>query len=430
MRFLAALPLFCLTAWMTVLPSLPAAAQGGPASVVTANVIERPATARQVFIANITPHRRTTIGSAVDGRVLEYPINAGEPVTARQPLAKLRTATMEIDLAAAEAELELREAELRELENGSRPEEIGLAEAQLNAAKASSEYAAASFKRSQRLFQEAAGLSQDEYEASRAEAMRTTALVAEAEHQLELARQGPRTEQIDQARARVEMQRQVVTSLEDRLEKFTVRSPFDGIVSQELTEEGAWIQQGDAVAEVVEVNPVMVEVYVPESHIQYVPLGEECEIRAEAFPGRTFPGTISHIVPVADPKSRSFPVRVVVPNEPVNGRHPLLPGMLARVSLATGETQDALLVPKDALQLGGSATMVIKIVDGKAVPVPIDTGIAVGGLIQVIPMAQGSLSVGDPVVVRGNERLRPGQAVKATSSIDPESLLDSNSLGN
>lgn len=428
MRILAALPFFCFTTWVLIFPPRLASAQGGAASVVTANVIQRRATDRKVFIANITPHRRVTIGSAVDGRVLEYPIDAGEAVSAQQPLTQLRTATMEIDLAAAEAELELRQAELQELENGSRPEEIALAEAQLNAAKASAEYAEARSRRSQQLFQESAGLSQDEYEANRAEAMRTKALVAEAENQFELTRQGPRAEQIAQARARVAMQKQAVASLEDRLRKFTVRSPFDGIVSQELTEQGAWISQGDAVAEVVEVNPVYVEVFVPESTIRFVPLGGECKVQVEAFPGLTFPGTINRIVPVADPKSRSFPVRVIVPNDPVDGRHRLLPGMLARVSLATGETQeDALLVPKDALNLSGSSTTVSKIVNGKAVPIPVQAGVAVGGLIQVTPMEPNAIAEGDRVVIRGNERLRPGQAVKVISTVNSESMLESES---
>lgn len=426
MRFLAALP-FCLFAACTfALSPRPAAAQGGPATIVTAEVLQRPITDRQVFIANITPHRRATIGSAVDGRVLEYPIDAGEPVEAEQALTQLRPNTMKIEVAAAKAELDLREAEVRELENGSRPEEIALAEAQLAAARASADYAAARFQRSQRLYQEAAGLSQDEFEANRAEAMRTTALMAEAENQLELARQGPRKERVDQARARLAMQEQMVQLLEDRLRKYTIRSPFDGIVSQELTEQGAWISQGDPVAEVVELNPVDVEVFVPESSIQFVVIGGECEVTVEAFPGQPFTGTIDRIVPVADPRSRSFPVRVIVPNERVDGRHRLLPGMLARVSLATGDTQeDALLVPKDALLHRGSATTVVKVIDGTAVHVPVRIGVAVGGLMQVTPMEFGALGEADTVVVRGNERLRPGQAVKVISTLDSESMFES-----
>jgi RND family efflux transporter MFP subunit len=400
--------------------------QGG-ATVVTAEVIQRAATSRKVFLANITPHRRATIGSAVDGRVLEYPIDAGQPVEAGETIAQLRTGTIAIDILAAEAELELREAELEELENGSRPEEIALAEAQLAAARAQDEYASARFSRSQQLYEQSAGISQDEFEASRAEALQAAAQRAEAENQLALVQQGPREEKIAQARARRAMQQQAVALLKDRERKYSLKSPFDGFVSQELTEQGAWVTQGDAVAEVVEINPVEVEVFVPEENVRFVPLGGTCEVRVEAFPGQTFPGTIDRIVPVADARSRTFPVRIVVRNDPVDGKHPLLPGMLSRVSLASGSTTDALLVPKDAINLGGRQITVIKVVDGKAVPVPIEMGVAMGGTRQVIPVEAGSLSIGDPVVIRGNERLRPGQSVQVASTEATENYLDADS---
>ncbi len=423
MRLSAAACLLLFQSLAIVCTAASAAGQGA-ATVVTAEVIQRAATSQKVFLANITPHRRATIGSAVDGRVLEYPIDAGQPVAAGETITQLRTGTIEIDISAAHAERELRQAELQELENGSRPEEIALAEAQLASAQARDDYASARFARAQRLYEESAGISQDEFEASRAEAMQAAAQRAEAENQLALVRQGPRQERIAQARARVAMQQQAVALLEDRQQKYSLKSPFDGYVSQELTEQGAWVTQGDAVAEVLEINPVEVEVFVPEENVRFVPLGGTCDVRVEAFPDQTFAGTIDRIVPLADARSRTFPVRIVVPNEPVDGSYPLLPGMLARVSLASGSTTDALLVPKDAINLGGKQVNVIKLVDGKAVPVPIEMGVAVGGTRQVIPLETGSLAVGDPVVIRGNERLRPGQAVRVSANEATETYLD------
>jgi len=56
--------------------------------------------------------------------------------------------------------------------------------------------------------------------------------------------------------------------------------------------------------------------------------------------------------------------------------------------------------------------------------VPIEMGVAVGGTRQVIPLETGSLAVGDPVVIRGNERLRPGQAVRVSANEATETYLD------
>ena len=87
--------------------------------------------------------------------------------------------------------------------------------------------------------------------------------------------------------------------------------------------------------------------------------------------------------------------------------------MLARVTLAVGPQQDALLVPKDALVLGGPSPVVMVVQTDPETKqsivnsVPVAVGVADGPLIQV----SGSLQKGQEVVVLGNERIFPGQRV-------------------
>lgn len=407
------------TLLVVVFAATNAQAQGGPANVVVAPVVERELAASQSFIANVHPRRRSTVGSAVDGRVAEYLVNAGQPVEARQPLAQLLTQTIEIEVAAAEAELDLRRAELAELKNGSRPEEIALAEATMRAVEAVGEYAKAKLVRAERLFKTSSGLSKDEFQAAEAESLTTIAKVSEARSALELVRNGPRQEKIDQAAARVAVQEQVVAGLKDRQAKYTVRSPFKGYVTSELTEAGAWAQQGDPIAEIVEIDPVEVEVFVPEGSIQFVQRGLTCTLSVDALPGQTFTGTIDQIVPLADSRSRTFPVRVLVENPLVGSSHRLLPGMLARVSLPTGDSAMRMLVAKDALRLEGSEATVIKVVGDTTQIVPVRTGPAIGSWISIEPLSPGSLAVDDLVVTRGNERLRPGQTVVISQQQPP-----------
>jgi len=405
--------------WMSLVPQ-PSFAQQGPASVVVADVIQINVAARQAFVGNVTANRRVVVGSAVDGRVLDFPIKAGQPVTARETLAQIRTATIEIEIAGAKAELQLREAELAELKNGSRPDEVRLAEASVAAAAAMRDYADTKFVRAQRLATAGSGISQDEFEETRAAALRADAALAEVSSQLQLVREGPRAERINQAAARVAVQQQVIAGLEDRLDKYTVRSPFDGFVITEMTQSGAWVQQGMAVAEIVEINPVEIEVFVPESNIGFVRQGLKCVVRVEAIPDREFEGEVMRIVPFADARARTFPVKVKVDNPAESGLHPLLPGMLAQVRLPTSAERISLMVPKDSLQLGGQRPQVMKIVDGKAVAVPVSTGPSLDSLISVEPVADAALAEGDLIVVRGNERLRPGQEVAITGQIKVE----------
>lgn len=386
-------------------------AQGGPAIVQVSQVTEDSVAAEQSFVASVRPHRRSVVGSAVDGRVLEYPIDAGQEIKAGDTLTQLRTKTIGIEIAAAKAELRLRQAELDELKNGSRPSEIALAEATSQASGAARDYARAKFRRFDELYKNGSGVSRDEFEAAQAEALKAVAELAEAESNLDLVKEGPRQEQIDQAAARVAVQEQVVAGLEDRMAKYTIRAPFDGYIAMESTELGAWVSQGDIVAEVVEIDPVEIEVYVPESSVRFVRIGTTVNVESSAIGDDVLTGSVERIIPVAETRSRTFPVRVVVANPKVDGRHRLLPGMLCRISLPAGDQQTRLMVPKDALQLGGESPVVWKVVNGKAVVVPVQTGPSSSGLISVEALQPGMLTSGDNVITRGNERVRPGQDV-------------------
>jgi HlyD family secretion protein len=402
---------------LTILGITAAPAQQRPANVVVAEVIRVDVAARQSFVGNVTAYRRVVVGSAVDGRVLEFPVQAGQQVTAQQPLAQLRTATIEIEIEGAKAELQLRTAELEELRNGSRPEELQLARASVQAATAMQDFALARFTRAERLARSGSAISQDEFEETRAQSLQAAATLAEATSQLELVQQGPRLERIKQAEARAAVQQQVIAGLEDRLEKYTVRAPFDGFVVTELTQSGAWLQQGMAVAEIVDIDPIEVEVYVPESNIGFVRRGLRCAVRVEAFPERTFEGEVVQIVPLADSRARTFPVKVRIANPAESGQHALLPGMLAQVRLPTSNLQQELMVPKDALQLGGAQPVVLKVVDAKAIAVPVNAGVSLESMIAVTPAGDVPLAEGDLIVVRGNERLRSGQAVNIASRL-------------
>lgn len=407
-----------------LVPAIVGGQGNAPAPVVTAPVIQRSLAAKSSYIANVYPHRRATIGSAVDGRVEQFPINAGDEVQQGDMLAQLRTATVTIERDGAVAQRELFAAELKELENGSREEEKRLAEAQLTAAEAAARYNQSRFERAERLFSEGAGISQEEFELARSQATGTMAEVEQARNQLELVRQGPRPERIAQARARLEMQNQMVLGIEDRIKKYTLKAPFAGFVARELTEVGAWVKQGDPVAEVIEIDPVKVIVSVPAANIGSLRVGADCDVRVEAFPNRQFTGKIAAIVPEGDLQARSFPVHIEVDNPREEGQYRLLPGMLASVALPAGDVRLAWLVPKDGLNLAGSQAAVMKIVDGKAVAVPVEKGESFGGLIRVRPLTPDSLKSGDAIVVRGNERLRPGQPVQVRETIDPTRLLD------
>ena len=403
---------------------VPLFAQRGPALVEIVPVTNKVVSAGQTFVGTVTPSRTAAVGSAVDGRVVKFHVNEGDRVKQGDALAELLTETIKLELEAAEAELALRVHELAELENGSRPGEIEQARAAMEAAKATSEFRDSNRERSLALYkQRGAATSQQVDEAiSMATAAREAYAAAKAHYELTV--EGPRPELILQAEARKAMQSALVKKLKDQIKKHTVISRFDGYVVAEHTEEGQWVSRGDLVAEVVALDQVDIEAQVVESQIPFVEIGASVRVSVPALPTNVFTGNIVSVTPQADPRSRTFPVKIRIKNEFNTQNQPLLKaGMLAQVYLATGRPVDAQLVPKDALVLGGGNAM-IWIVDKQqakqsetpsmtvapATMVPVKLGVSDGNLIEVI----GEIPADSSVVVLGNERIQPSRGPDPT----------------
>ena len=367
------------------------------------------------------PLRTSTIGSAAEGRVLKFLVKQGDDVEAGQPLAVLRTDTLKIELAAAQAGLELYQHQLAELKNGSLPEEIAEARANVLGAKAAQQSAAKSLRRVTTL-QSSGAISESNIDDARERAELTRQTLSAMESLFKRVKEGPRVEKIAQAGSQVQLQQQRVNLIIDRMEKFTIRAPFDGYVSMTYTEVGAWLSQGDPVAQVVQLDEVEVEAPVTAEDIVHLRPGDTIRVEFPERPEQLVTGTIDRIVPVADERARTFPTFIRIENRVQDGSLMLMSGMLVRVDMPAGKRRSMPLVPKDALVLNASKRSVFVVSqkdlkDPKAVTVrevPVSLGVAVGGRIQVL----GDIQADDLVVVVGNERLRDGDAVSIQNAQD------------
>jgi RND family efflux transporter MFP subunit len=118
----------------------------------------------------------------------------------------------------------------------------------------------------------------------------------------------------------------------------------------------------------------------------------------------TFSGKISAVLPEGDVNARTFPVRIELANPDLKIRS----GMEATATFSLGSKKKALLVPKDAIVTAGTNRMVYVVADGVAQPAPVQVIGYYDGNVAV----EGPLQAGAPVVIRGNERLMPGQPVQ------------------
>lgn len=445
-------------------------AQQPAAKVEVAKATKQNLPGSSTFVGTVHPARRAVLGSAVDGRLVEI-VEDGTYVRKGQPIARMRTGTINIEIAGAQAELRLRENEWEEMKAGSRTGEINMARAKLESAQALHDYAKARYERTKALFSKGQATSQEEVEQSLSAFKAADRAAAAAEAEYELTVEGQREEKKLQAKERVAMQNETVNHLRDRRNKYWVRAYFDGYVVTQHADVGAWIQQGDPLVELIELDTVEITVNVPEQQIDRVRLAAQAQVRIDAVDQRqAFTGEIVSINPQADLRSRTFPVKVrlenievagtgdapqasaapsvaaaaapraaagdvepsavvdtpddthVVAGEPMQYR--FKSGMLAHVTMRLGQRQDSILVPKDALVLGGSSvdgqpsyTVYVAAPDKAsggyvAQPVPIAVGMFDGNLVEVVSRIPNAIQGGTLVVTLGNERLRPMQPIQ------------------
>jgi len=190
-----------------------------------------------------------------------------------------------------------------------------------------------------------------------------------------------------------------LAQVEDQLARTSIDAPFDGIVVQRLMMPGERVDIGDNVVRIVDQQHLEVVARAPLEYYSFVQPGQQLEIRTGPVIAS---GIVRTVVAVGSENTHLFELRLDIEGNsfPV--------GQTLRVSIPTSTQREALVVPRDALVLRPDSISVFIIdQEQKAQQIMVTTGIGSGDKIEVL----GDLVDGDTVIIRGNERLQPGQAV-------------------
>jgi membrane fusion protein (multidrug efflux system) len=201
-----------------------------------------------------------------------------------------------------------------------------------------------------------------------------------------------------------------VDRAESDLADLRIVAPIPGVVTEQLSFAGEYLERGDILATMKRIDLVFAVCTVNERHAASIQEGAPAVVEVTGFPGRTFEGLIWKVVPDVEVKSRSFPIKVLLPNPDLV----LTPGMSARVSFIRA-LDHALLVAKDAVLEDGDARYVLVVEDGTATRRPIELGAAIEDRWHVRAGLDGSESV----IVAGNEDLDAGSAVRVVELPPP-----------
>lgn len=189
-----------------------------------------------------------------------------------------------------------------------------------------------------------------------------------------------------------------------------VKAPYDGVVSERHVSEGAWVALGAPVVSLISTSQLEIEADIPSQYLAHVQAGNALTAKVN---GQALQLSLRALLPAERSLSRTRLARLSI-SLTADAAPPLTVNQSVSVAVPIS-SKDALTVHKDAVIRNGDMSTVYKVVDGIAQMTPVQLGAAVGDRMQVL----GGLEAGDTVVVRGNERLHPGQKVMPRGSQSP-----------
>lgn len=305
-----------------------------------------------------------------------------------RPLA-WEVAAAQTALDTAKASFDAATATVEQMKRGATKEEIHAAEAGVAAAQGQQVAAEANLR-----LLKAGPTDEDVKQAENA--------VVAAGQQLALTQNPYTSNDLEMAQAGVMQSKAAVEAAQIGLGETAVLSPMDGVVSERLQSVGQLVGPSSPIVSIQSPDPELT-LAVEETQIGQLSERQKAEIIAPAYPGIVFSATVTMIAPSADPRSRTFQVKV----RPANTDGKLRPGMFAQVRIVTQEKDNALMVPKEAVVARAGQTSVF-VVKGDTVQArPVKLGVQQNGFVEVV----SGLQPGEEVVAAGQADLRDGDRV-------------------
>lgn len=208
-----------------------------------------------------------------------------------------------------------------------------------------------------------------------------------------------------------------VQEAEVAVENMRIVAPFDGTVLQKNADIGeivaplaGAVSSRAAVVTIADLSSLEVEADVSESNITRVSVNQPCEITLDAYPEQRYAGYVSKIVPTADRAKATVLVKIGFKSYD----RQVLPEMSAKITFLAGDSapsaatgKPALTVPATAVAQRNGRSVVYRVINERAVEVPVVTGNRLGSLVEV----ENGLQAGEAVITRVDERISAGSRV-------------------
>ena len=227
---------------------------------------------------------------------------------------------------------------------------------------------------------------------------------------------------LEQHEAELEEAQASVRQLDAKIEQHHIRAPFAGVLGIRKINPGQYLNAGDAIATLTDLDQLYVDFNLPQQDLPQVHVGASVQVRTDAWPGRTFQGKVNALEPKVEEQTRNVSIEALLQNP----EHPLHPGMYVTAVLDLPPQDGALVIPQTAIQtsalgdtvvvvrganpggIAGNGTVGNPSEGGDAQTIPVTTGRRVG---EGVVVTQG-LKAGDIVITEGQIRVHSGSPVR------------------
>lgn len=336
------------------------------------------------------------IGFQLAGRVARVFVEEGQPVQRGQILAELDPRDYQFGMDIASGESEAAAAMAAKANSGTRKQE-------LEQARAAFEQADDEYRRMKTLY-ERHSLAPNDFK-------KIEAQWKVAQQRLDEAKEGARVEDRSAAEGKARQAQANVKLNAKRVADTRLTAPLTGVVARRLTDPGEMVAAGMPVFAVMDLNPVRVRVGVPEAEIAKVQPGRPAVVRIPSMGGQDFPGKVELVGFAAEPQSRTFAVRILVPNP----RLVLRAGMIAEAEIEGGSREQVITVPGEAIvrdPQGATLVYVYYPEKQRVFARRVQVGRAVNAEIEIT----SGITASDLIVVAGQQNVREGGLVQLTGA--------------
>lgn len=325
--------------------TVPSQTSGPPGSISAGGYLE------------VIPPGPSVVSALVPGKVSDMLVVPGQEVSAGMILAKVDSSLLQQEARLAQSDVDLAQSRLARAKAGFRSEEIAQAEAALRSSEARRDKSRADLARMEELYSKGV-ISMSELETFRSDSTQAEQDVASRQSALNLLRSGTRPEEIQIAQAEVDSARARLEEINWRIGQCSLKAPRDGVVYEQLAQEGDWLSpldgmpDGAAVCSLIDPKQIQAYVDINQRDSESIKLGQSVSITTDSQPGREIKGSVSRIMPRANLQKNTVQVKISIVEPPVD----LRPELSVKVTFLPPDTPDdsapanpGVLVPTTAL---------------------------------------------------------------------------------